>query len=92
MKPGLQLNFIENSSTVEARSQVIGKIDSILMMTTDGHDWDGLSDIGAPGLNLTFRKHSPVKSLRLKYYSPWRTWVSCLDLADQSWSGQARLK
>ena len=54
MKPGLQLNFIDSSLTLETRSQGIGKIESILMITTDGHDWDGLSDIGAHGLNLTF--------------------------------------
>lgn len=56
-KPGLQLNFIDSYSTVEARLQGIGKIDSILMITIGGHDWDGLSDIGALGIELNFSEN-----------------------------------
>lgn len=53
-KNGLQLGFIDSYSTVEARLQGMGKIDSILMITIGGHDWDGLSDIGALGIELNF--------------------------------------
>jgi AraC-like DNA-binding protein len=51
---GLQLNFIDSYSTVEARLQGIGEIDSILMITIGGYDWDGLSDVGALGIELNF--------------------------------------
>jgi len=50
----LQLNFIDSYSTVEARLQGFGKIDSILMIRIGGHDWDGLSDVGALGIELNF--------------------------------------
>lgn len=53
-KRGLQLNFIDSYSTVDSRLQGIGKIDSILMITIGGYDWDGLSDVGALGIELNF--------------------------------------
>lgn len=53
-KKGLQLNFIDSYSTAQSRLQGMGKINSILMITIGGHDWDGLSDVGALGIELNF--------------------------------------
>lgn len=53
-KNGLQINFIDSYSTTASRLQGMGKIDSIVMITLGGHDWDGISDVGALGIELNF--------------------------------------
>lgn len=52
--PGLQINFIDSYSTTASRLQGVGKIDSIVMITLGGYDWDGISDIGALGIEINF--------------------------------------
>lgn len=51
---GLQINFIDSYSKKESRLQGIQKIDSIMMITIGGYDWDGVSDIGALGIEINF--------------------------------------
>ncbi len=52
--PKLQINFIDSYSTAESRLQGRGKIDSVIMITVGGNGWDGLSDVGALGIELNF--------------------------------------
>lgn len=52
--PKLQINFIDSYSTVESRLQGRGKIESVVMITVDGNGWDGLTDVGALGIELNF--------------------------------------
>lgn len=51
---GLQLAFIDSYSTIQARLQGMCMIDSILMITIGGHDWDGLSSVGVLATELNF--------------------------------------
>lgn len=53
-KPGLTLCFIDNGSTVGSGFQGIKKLDSILKITPGDHDWDGISDVGAFGVEISF--------------------------------------
>ena len=58
---GLQINFIDSYSEKESRLQGIQKIDSIMMITIGGYDWDGVSDIGALGIEINFDEETTKK-------------------------------
>jgi len=53
-EPKLQVNFIDSYSTVGSRLQGRGKIDSVVMITSKNHAWDGLTDVGAVGIEINF--------------------------------------
>jgi AraC-like DNA-binding protein len=53
-KAGLQIIFIDNHSTTGSHLQGMGGIDSVMMISIKGHDWDGLSDAGALGIKINF--------------------------------------
>jgi hypothetical protein len=67
--PRLQINFIDSYSTIESRLQGKGKIDSVVMVTLGGNSWDGLSDVGALGIELNFDEHlaSRIVPAELKF-------------------------
>lgn len=52
--PGLQINFIDSYSQANSRLQGMGRIETVVMITLPGYDWDGLSDMGALGIELNF--------------------------------------
>lgn len=52
--PKLQVNFIDSYSSVASRLQGRGQIDSVVMITTQRNQWDGLTDVGALGIELNF--------------------------------------
>lgn len=58
---GLQINFIDSYSKKESRLQGIQKIDSIMMITIGGYDWDGVSDVGALGIEINFDEETTKK-------------------------------
>ncbi len=58
---GLQINFIDSYSKNESRLQGIQKIDSIMMITIGGYDWDGVSDVGALGIEINFDEDTTNK-------------------------------
>jgi AraC-like DNA-binding protein len=51
---GVQICFIDSYSVNASRLQGMGRIDSIVMITLGNYDWDGISDVGAFGLELNF--------------------------------------
>jgi AraC-like DNA-binding protein len=57
----LQINFIDSYSKKESRLQGIQKIDSIMMITIGGYDWDGVSDVGALGIEINFDEETTNK-------------------------------
>lgn len=52
--PKLQINFIDSYSSIDSRLQGRGKIESVVMVTIGGNAWDGLTDVGALGIELNF--------------------------------------
>lgn len=60
---GLQLSFIDSYSTNASRLQGMNKIDSILMITPGGYDWDALSDVGALGIDINLDDKTAAKIL-----------------------------
>lgn len=50
--PGLQIHFIDNYSTTGSHLQGMVGVDSFMMVTINGHSWDGLSQAGALGIKL----------------------------------------
>jgi AraC-like DNA-binding protein len=57
----LQIHFIDSYSNRETRLQGIRKIDSIMMITIGGYDWDGVSDVGAFGIEINFDEDTTNK-------------------------------
>jgi len=52
--PRLQINFIDSYSAIDSRLQGMGKIESVVMVTVGGNAWDGLTDVGALGIEVNF--------------------------------------
>mgnify|MGYP006283777543 CR=1 FL=1 len=61
--PKLQINFIDSYSSVAARLQGRGNIESVVMITAKGDAWDGVSDLGALGIEVNFDERLAAKIL-----------------------------
>lgn len=64
--PKLQINFIDSYSSVASRLQGRGQIDSVVMITTKQNQWDGLTDVGALGIELNFDEETTNKILNFE--------------------------
>jgi hypothetical protein len=53
-KPALQFAFIDSYSATASRLQGIPEIESVVLITLGGYDWDAISDIGALGIDINF--------------------------------------
>ncbi len=61
--PKLQINFIDSDSTLASRLQGHANIDSVVMITAGGDSWDGISDLGALGIEINFDETLAAKIL-----------------------------
>ncbi len=59
----LQIGFIDSYSSLDLRLQGCGKIESIMMLSFAGDEWDGVTDVGALGIELSFDERTTQKIL-----------------------------